>query len=60
MLEVFDRWLIRRKINYIKEELAHAQNDAGRVALERELATELVTLETLDKPVQREDRAARH
>lgn len=60
MLEIFDRWLIRRKINYIKEELANAQNDAGRHGLEQELAAEQVTLETLDKTFGREDKAAKH
>jgi hypothetical protein len=57
MLEIFDRWLIRRKINVIKDRLAYAQDDNTRRVLEQELAAERKTLE---KIFQREDKAAKH
>ena len=57
MLEIFDRWLIRQKINFIKDELVHAQNEASRRALEQELAAER---DTLEKTFQHEDTAAKH
>lgn len=40
LLEIFDRWLIRRKINYLKGELAHAQDETTRRALLEVIAAE--------------------
>lgn len=40
MLEIFDRWLIRRKINYLKGELAHAHDETTRRALSEVIAAE--------------------
>ena len=45
LIEIFDRWLTRRKIALLKDEIAHVQDSAARHALEEELQAEESTLE---------------
>ena len=45
LTDFFDRWIMRQKIDLLKGQIAHAQNDVTRHALEEELATEQKTLQ---------------
>lgn len=49
MLEIFDRWISGRKIKLLKDQIAHAQDERTRHALEQELAVEQKALEQTDK-----------
>lgn len=40
LIEIFDRWISRRKINLLKDELAHVQDNNTKHALEKELTAE--------------------
>lgn len=45
LIEIFDRWISRRKIGLLKSELAHTQDESAKHVLEEELAAEQKTLE---------------
>lgn len=49
LIEIFDRWLSRRKIGLLKNELAHAQDERTKHVLEDELAVEEEALKNLKK-----------
>jgi len=57
VLEIFDRWLIRRKVNFLKRELEHTRDEAHRHAIEETLAAEE---RTLDKTFEGDKQQARH
>lgn len=40
LIEIFDRWISRRKIDLLKSELAHAQDENTKHVLEEELTAE--------------------
>ena len=45
LTEIFDRWIVRQKIDLLKGQIAHAQNDVTRHELEEKLATEQKALQ---------------
>jgi len=45
LTEIFDRWLVRQKIELLKSELAHAKDEDAKHVLEEELAAEQKTLQ---------------
>lgn len=59
MLEIFDRWLIRRKISYLKGELAHAHDETTRRAISEIIAAEEQSAEKVSER-ERDDREAKH
>jgi hypothetical protein len=52
VLEIFDRWLIGRKINLLKDQIAHAQDERTKRVLEEALAAEQGASEQIDKDRQ--------
>lgn len=49
MLEIFDRWISGRKINLLKDQIAHAHDDRTKHILEEALAAEQRAAEQIDK-----------
>ncbi len=45
LIEIFDRWISRRKIGLLKSELGHAQDEDTKHILEQELVAEEKALE---------------
>ncbi len=45
LIEIFDRWISRRKIGLLKSELAHTQDEDKKHVLELELVAEEKALE---------------
>jgi hypothetical protein len=47
LINIFDRWLVRQKIELLKSELAHVQDETKRHILEEELAGEQKALQKM-------------
>jgi hypothetical protein len=52
VLEIFDRWISGRKINLLKDQIAHAQDEHTKHVLEEALAAEQKAAEQSGKDVQ--------
>jgi hypothetical protein len=48
VLEIFDRWITGRKINLLKDQIAHAQDEHTKHVLEEALAAEQTAVEQID------------
>lgn len=46
MLEIFDRWISGRKINLLRDQIAHTHDEDAKRVLEEALAVEQRTLES--------------
>jgi hypothetical protein len=57
LIDIFDRWISRRKISLLKSELAHTQDENTKHVLEEELTAEERTLKSTygnkDRPLEK-------